>query len=109
MTDITRTQCPYCGVGCGLEVAAPAAGKATNRDEEGTPVWKVKGDKAHPSSRGMVCVKGATVAESIDKSRPLYPTAFIEIHPRDANRLGIEDDTLVEVQSSRGSSHFQQK
>ncbi len=74
MTDLTRTLCPYCGVGCGLEVSPPAqAGKPTNRDSEGTPIWKVKGDRNHPSSQGMVCVKGATIAEAIDKSRLKYP------------------------------------
>lgn len=74
MTDSTKTLCPYCGVGCGLEVSPPAqAGKATNRDGEGTPIWKVKGDRTHPSSQGLVCVKGATIAEAIDKSRLLYP------------------------------------
>lgn len=39
----------------------------------------------------------------------MYPTPFIEIHPRDANKLGIEDNTLVEVQSRRGSSRFPAK
>ncbi len=74
MTDSTKTLCPYCGVGCGLEVSPPAAlGKATNRDSQGTPIWKVKGDKTHPSSQGMVCVKGATVSESLAKSRLRYP------------------------------------
>ena len=74
MTDSTKTLCPYCGVGCGLEVTPPAqAGKATNRDSEGRPIWKVRGDRNHPSSQGMVCVKGATVAESLDKNRLLYP------------------------------------
>ncbi|MBD2308883.1 nitrate reductase [Chroococcidiopsis sp. FACHB-1243] len=74
MTDSTKTLCPYCGVGCGLEVSPPAAaGKATNRDSQGNPVWKVRGDKAHPSSQGMVCVKGATIAEAIAKSRLRYP------------------------------------
>jgi ferredoxin-nitrate reductase len=74
MTDATKTLCPYCGVGCGLEVAPPAqAGKATNRDAEGTPIWKVKGDRSHPSSQGMVCVKGATISESLDKDRLKYP------------------------------------
>lgn len=74
MTEFTKTLCPYCGVGCGLEVSPPAeSGKATNRDNEGTPIWKVRGDKSHPSSKGMVCVKGATIAESIDKSRLRYP------------------------------------
>ena len=74
MTEFTKTLCPYCGVGCGLEVSPPAeSGKATNRDNEGNPIWKVRGDKSHPSSKGMVCVKGATIAESIDKSRLRYP------------------------------------
>ncbi|MFM7354262.1 MAG: molybdopterin-dependent oxidoreductase, partial [Microcystis aeruginosa] len=64
MTESTKTQCPYCGVGCGLTVTPPAsAGQAA----------KVFGDKSHPSSQGMICVKGATVAESIDKNRLKTP------------------------------------
>lgn len=58
-----KTLCPYCGVGCGLEVV-PSQGKVP---------WQVRGDRTHPSSQGMVCVKGATVAESIGKDRLLYP------------------------------------
>jgi ferredoxin-nitrate reductase len=74
MSEFTKTLCPYCGVGCGLEVSPPAQpGKATNRDSQGNPTWRVRGDKAHPSSQGMVCVKGATIAESLDKNRLHYP------------------------------------
>jgi len=62
-----KTLCPYCGVGCGLEVLS--ASQATDV----APNWKVRGDRNHPSSQGMVCVKGATVAESIRKDRLLYP------------------------------------
>lgn len=74
MTESFTTLCPYCGVGCGLEVTPPAQpGKQINRDSEGTPIWKVRGDREHPSSQGMVCVKGATVTESTQKSRLRYP------------------------------------
>ncbi|MFB2834540.1 molybdopterin oxidoreductase family protein [Floridanema evergladense] len=74
MTDSTKTLCPYCGVGCGLEVSPPAQpGKPVNRDSQGSPIWKVQGDRNHPSSQGMVCVKGATIAESLNKDRLLYP------------------------------------
>ncbi|MDH6083504.1 molybdopterin oxidoreductase family protein [Umezakia ovalisporum] len=74
MSAFTKTLCPYCGVGCGLEVSPPAqVAKATNQDNQGNPIWRVRGDKAHPSSQGMVCVKGATVAESLDKNRLHYP------------------------------------
>lgn len=70
----TQTLCPYCGVGCGLDVMPPAGPKrATHRDEEGNPIWKVRGDRSHPSSKGQVCVKGATIAEALDKDRLKYP------------------------------------
>ncbi len=58
------TLCPYCGVGCGLE-AVPNGQSATG--------YKVRGDRAHPSSQGMICVKGATILESVDQQRLLYP------------------------------------
>lgn len=59
--ESVRTVCPYCGVGCGLEVVKGPTGP------------KVRGDRAHPSSHGMVCVKGATILESIDRDRLLHP------------------------------------
>jgi len=74
VSDTIKTLCPYCGVGCGLEVSPPAQlGKATHRDSQGTPIWKVRGDRDHPSSQGMVCVKGATIAESLHQNRLRYP------------------------------------
>ena len=60
--ETIKTLCPYCGVGCGLEVVP---------DKKQT--WKVRGDRNHPSTQGMVCIKGATVAESIRSDRMLYP------------------------------------
>jgi ferredoxin-nitrate reductase len=74
MSDSTKTLCPYCGVGCGLEMLPPAqAGKPTTRASDGVPIWQVKGDRTHPSSQGMVCVKGATISESLHKDRLRYP------------------------------------
>ncbi len=74
MNEPIKTLCPYCGVGCGLEVLPPAqSGKTTNRDSQGNPLWQVRGDRAHPSSKGKICVKGGTVAESLDKNRLKYP------------------------------------
>ena len=43
------------------------------RDKQGTPIWQVRGDRDHPSSHGMVCVKGATIAESLHKDRLQFP------------------------------------
>jgi ferredoxin-nitrate reductase len=68
--DSIKTICPYCGVGCGLEVVKNQ-GKSTQNGANST--WKVRGDRSHPSSQGMVCVKGATILESIEKDRLLHP------------------------------------
>ena len=77
MTAPIKTLCPYCGVGCGLEVVSDPSSsgskQATRNQESKGQTWKVRGDRSHPSSQGMVCVKGATIAESLDKDRLLYP------------------------------------
>ncbi len=87
-----RSQCPYCGVGCGLELRPPAPkGEVAGEDDDETPSgpgqgatrapdsddlpWTSRGDRLHPSSLGQVCVKGATVGETLAPNRlsqPLY-------------------------------------
>ncbi len=57
-------QCPYCGVGCGLELKAPA---------EPGGLWTARGDRHHPSSLGQVCIKGATVGETLHHNRLTTP------------------------------------
>ncbi|AKJ94478.1 nitrate reductase [Thioalkalivibrio versutus] len=62
---VTRTTCPYCGVGCGVEVTA------TPRAE--FPV-AVRGDASHPANAGRLCSKGAALAETLgDEGRLLHP------------------------------------
>ena len=54
-----RTTCPYCGVGCGLTVA---------------PDGTIAGDQEHPANRGLLCSKGAALAETLDDARaPAVP------------------------------------
>ncbi|MFN9661884.1 MAG: molybdopterin-dependent oxidoreductase, partial [Cyanobacteriota bacterium] len=79
-----RAQCPYCGVGCGLELkpavpaspgtgdgsADPAAPPALLPPE---PLWIARGDRHHPSSLGQVCIKGATVGETLHHNRLTTP------------------------------------
>jgi ferredoxin-nitrate reductase len=44
-----------------------------------------------------------------DKIRQMHPNPFIEIHPRDAEKLGVADQAWVEVRSRRGSARFPAK
>jgi ferredoxin-nitrate reductase len=42
----------------------------------------------------------------IEKIAKMHPKPFLEIHPKDAQKLGIEEGQLVEVQSRRGKARF---
>jgi anaerobic selenocysteine-containing dehydrogenase len=58
-----RTQCPYCGVGCGLLVQV-TDGQAT----------RVKGDPDHPANWGEVCAKAVMLPRALyTPDRLLYP------------------------------------
>ncbi len=55
---MTRTTCPYCGVGCGV---VHEAGRVT-------------GDAAHPANRGELCAKGAALAATLElPGRIMHP------------------------------------
>ncbi len=59
----TRTTCPYCGVGCGV-----------NATPQGADVIAVAGDDKHPANGGRLCVKGTALGETLDTGgRLLYP------------------------------------
>jgi len=51
---VTRTTCPYCGVGCGV---------LAERTPEGTIT--VRGDPDHPANRGRLCSKGTALAATL--------------------------------------------
>ncbi|MEM1345281.1 MAG: molybdopterin-dependent oxidoreductase [Pseudomonadota bacterium] len=58
---VTRTTCPYCGVGCGVLARA------------GQPV---KGDPEHPANLGRLCSKGSALSETVGlEGRLLHPEA----------------------------------
>src|SRR5581483_527121 len=67
-----RTTCPYCGVGCGVIVAA-----------DGT----LSGDPDHPANRGRLCSKGAALGETLSDAARL-------LRPRIDGRESDWDETL---------------
>ncbi len=52
-----KTQCPYCGTGCGLEVV---------KTEDHI---KIKGDLNHPATKGSVCSKAVLLPKALDVGR----------------------------------------
>ena len=51
---ICQTTCPYCGVGCGVDV--------TVKNDQ---VVSVAGSETHPANFGKLCVKGSNLAETV--------------------------------------------
>lgn len=91
VSTTTRTQCSYCGVGCGVAVE-------TRTDAEtGKPVIaKVSGDKLHPANFGRLCTKGATHAELMRAGGRL-DTALIRAERGAAAAPVPVDDAVVEA------------
>ena len=60
---MTKTTCPYCGVGCGIVATY-------NKDNK----LLIKGDKEHPANFGRLCSKGSALSQTINHDgRLLYP------------------------------------
>ncbi|MCK2082855.1 molybdopterin-dependent oxidoreductase [Aeromonas sp. 3925] len=75
-----KTTCAYCGVGCGIRLS-----------REGER-WQLQGDEDHPANGGALCVKGASLLESLAfPDRLLYPRWL-------GQRIGWEEalDTLAD-------------
>lgn len=61
---LAKAQCPYCGVGCGLEIFKDRKGRT-----------KIRGDKKHPATSGDLCLKPVPYPKVMDIGRvpsPLY-------------------------------------
>src|SRR5262245_20549869 len=72
---MTRTTCPYCGVGCGLVVAADGS---------------IAGDPDHPANFGRLCSKGAALGETL-------ATADRLLHPTIGGRRASWDEALGRI------------
>jgi assimilatory nitrate reductase catalytic subunit len=71
LTVLQRTTCPYCGVGCGVEIVSADGGASV----------LVRGDAAHPANKGRLCSKGSALAESLSLphrlTHPLWDGAAV--------------------------------
>ena len=56
-TKTVASVCPYCGVGCGMLL-----------ETDGQKVFKVSGDKKHPTNFGRLCTKGSSSALALTNS-----------------------------------------
>lgn len=65
---VTRTICPYCSVGCGIDV----------HSKDGKVLY-TEGDADHPINEGSLCSKGASLYQIVDNpnrlTKPKYRAA----------------------------------
>lgn len=74
-----QTTCPYCGVGCGIDIL-PKPKKNPSANTLTRVEVKVVGSEWHPANFGKLCVKGSAVAETLDfDGRMLNPQVNGEV------------------------------
>ncbi len=81
MSEVTRTTCPYCGVGCGVLARRNSAGEI-----------EFVGDAEHPANRGRLCSKGSALAETIGLNGRL-------LHPKIRGQSASWNEALDQVAS----------
>jgi assimilatory nitrate reductase catalytic subunit len=79
MERVTKTTCPYCGVGCGI---------VATRDSRNA--LSIAGDRDHPANFGRLCSKGAALAQTTDLQGRL-------LHPLINGEQASWDDAIHEV------------
>ena len=61
MKKQVKSNCCYCGVGCGVLI-----------ETNNVVITGVQGDPDHPANRGRLCTKGATLAQTADRTFRLH-------------------------------------
>jgi assimilatory nitrate reductase catalytic subunit len=66
--ELRQTSCPYCGVGCGVDVTCAV------KSDRSVVFEKVEGTPEHPANFGRLCVKGSNLAATVtDENRLFHP------------------------------------
>ena len=92
-----ETTCPYCGVGCGMQITQPKTTGLQNIQV------KVLGNQQHPANLGRLCVKGSSAGETVDfDGRMLAPQINGEVVSWD-HALTTVADKFSEVIAKHGS------
>jgi len=83
---VTKTTCPYCGVGCGVRASMQADGQLA-----------IAGDESHQANAGRLCVKGSALAEttSLD-GRLLYPQVRSDKHDKQSPSQRVSWDEALD-------------
>jgi formate dehydrogenase major subunit len=88
----TRSTCPYCAVGCGTIIYTIG-----DRAKNVTPqVVHVEGDPDHPTNRGTLCPKGASLEQDILNDRRLLKPQVRRPGGTDWQDISW-DDALTEI------------
>ena len=77
--EVTRSICPYCGVGCGQLIF--------HRDGK---LVSIEGDPESPISRGRLCPKGAATYELLTHSNRLTKVKYRRPRGTEWEELGLE-------------------
>ena len=100
---IGKTTCPYCGVGCGVNLTIPTQDDSS---DQAASIAPVTGDSEHPANFGRLCVKGSSLAQTLTGGgRLLTP----KIHGQAASWPQAIDtiaDKITQVVAQHGADAF---
>ncbi|MBN2865737.1 MAG: molybdopterin-dependent oxidoreductase [Thiotrichales bacterium] len=97
-SETIQTTCPYCGVGCGMDISPKKTkvAKLANAHSSVSGIEafevKVQGCDSHPANFGKLCVKGSSAGETVDfEGRMLNPQVHGEVVSWDSALSTVAD------------------
>ncbi len=101
--ETIQTTCPYCGVGCGMDVSPKKQTKAQSPSASFPYEVKVVGTAEHPANFGKLCVKGSSAGETVDfDGRMFEPQVNGKVVSWDT-ALGVVADKFSKVIKEHGA------
>lgn len=85
-----QTTCPYCGVGCGMDITVTP--KTSTQSDLETLQVRVIGSESHPANFGRLCIKGSATGETVDfDGRMLEPQVNCQVVSWDSALTTVAD------------------
>lgn len=104
---VTRNNCTYCSVGCGLLMYGRGDGAKNARSS----IFHIEGDPDHPVSRGSLCPKGAGLIDFIHSDNRLRYPAWRAPGSREWRRISWDEATsrIARLLKKDRDAHFQRR
>jgi assimilatory nitrate reductase catalytic subunit len=93
--ELKQTTCPYCGVGCGIDINVTNDGQVSQLSD-------LKGTAEHPANFGRLCVKGSNLLNTLSTEGRLFTPEVMGVKVKWQKAIDTVADKFTQVINEHG-------